>query len=478
MTSEVETTVVRGGTIWTGGATPEIHYGYDLVIENGEVATIEPNYKGRADLEVDAHDCLVAPGLINAHIHPGNSPRSRGLAEDSEPPDGAAFYHMTLPVQLHARNVLSAEDVLAIMEWDLIAMLCGGATTIVAEQFGPVDNWLRLVERIGLRCHLGLTYPNNVGAIGYIKDGEITSDTSGDVALDFEQGLRLHDRYHGAFDDRLRVHLSPHGPDTVPEELLRETKRQCKQRDIHAHLHLAQHTAERRTIAERSGGKSSVQYLNDIGFLGPDVMATHVTYVDDADIGILAQTGTHVVHASYRKAKEGIASPFWDFLKSGVNVAIATDSFSHDLIQDLKFAAMIGKIKGHQVGHPTAREVLGCATHGAAKALRRPDLGHLNPGARGDVVVISLLSPFNAPALDPVRALVYYSSASDIRHTLVNGQLLYSEGKIAGSDIDAIRRQTIEACHRLWQSAAEAGAMPAETNYRGEINLPFRVCPN
>ncbi len=466
MTSETETTVVRGGTIWTGGAKPEIHYRQDLVIENGEVAAIEPDYKGRADLEIDAHNCLVAPGLINAHVHPGNSPRSRGLAEDVEPPEGAAFYHMTLPVQLYARNVLSADDVLTIMEWDLIAMLCGGATTIVAEQFGPVDNWLRLVDRIGVRCHLGLTYPNDLGAIGFIKDGEITTDSTGDVALDLEQGLRLHDHYHGAFDDRLRVHLSPHGPDTVPEELLRETKRQCAERGIHAHLHLAQHLSERNTIAERSGGRTSVQYLNDIGFLGADVMATHVTFVDDDDIGILAETRTHVVHASYRKAKEGIASPFWDFLKRGVNVAIATDSFSHDLIQDLKFAAMIGKIRGSQVGHPTAREVLGCATQGAANALGRPDLGHLNPGARGDVTVISLLSPFNSPVLDPVRALVYYSSAADIRHTLVNGRLLYSEGKVAGSDVDAVRRRTIAACDRLWQSAAEGGAMPEGTRYK------------
>ena len=68
--------------------------------------------------------------------------------------------------------------------------------------------------------------------------------------------------------------------------------------------------------------------------------------------------------------------------------------------------------------------------------------------------------------VDPVRALVYYSSAADIRHTLVNGRLLYSEGKVAGSDVDAVRRRTIAACDRLWQSAAEGGAMPEGTRYK------------
>jgi cytosine/adenosine deaminase-related metal-dependent hydrolase len=171
------------------------------------------------------------------------------------------------------------------------------------------------------------------------------------------------------------------------------------------------------------------------------------------------------VHASYRKAKEGIASPFWDFLAGGVNVAIATDSFSHDLIQDLKLAAMIGKIRGGRVGHPNAREVLACATHGAARALGRADLGHLQPGARGDVTVIGMTSPFNSPVLDPVRALVYYSGASDIRCTLADGKVLYDRGRVAGSDVAAVRRRADEACRRLWQAASDGGAMPAGTSY-------------
>ncbi|MSO64228.1 MAG: hypothetical protein EXQ85_00225 [Alphaproteobacteria bacterium] len=98
MNDRSRVTVLRGRTIWTGGATPQTHYGSDLVIENGRVATIEPGYHGRADLEIDAVDCLLVPGLINAHVHPGNSPRSRGLAEDVDLPDDGAFYHMTLPV--------------------------------------------------------------------------------------------------------------------------------------------------------------------------------------------------------------------------------------------------------------------------------------------------------------------------------------------------------------------------------------------
>lgn len=457
-------TVVRNGTIWTGGPTPRIVQA-DLLVENGVVASIEPGYRGRADTEIDATHCLVAPGLINGHVHPGTTPRSRGLAEDTDLPEDGAFYHMTLPTQLHAGKVLSPADVAAIMEWDLIAMICGGATTIVAEQFGPTAAWLSFVERIPFRCHYGFTYPNNLGAIGYVEDGKLTASADANVAGDFQTGLALHDRYHDAHGGRLKIHLSPHGPDTVSTDILVESRREADRRGVGLHLHLAQHPAERKVVAAKSGGKTSVEYLEEIGFLGPDVMATHVTYVEDRDYGILARSGTHVVHASYRKAKEGIASPFWDFLSRGVNVAIATDSFSHDLITDLRLAAMIGKIRAGRVGHPSARDVLTCATWGAAKALGRPDLGHLNPGARGDVTILSLATPFNAPVLDPIRALVYYSNAGDIRHTLVDGELLYSNGRIAGCDIDTIRRISMDACHRLWTVAAEGGVMPKGTHY-------------
>lgn len=472
MSTQPFTTVVRNGTIWTGGAAPATIYDTDLVIEDGVVVTIEPRFRGRADVEIDAGHCLVAPGLINAHTHPGSTPRARGVAEDLDLGEGAAFYHSLIPLLRIGVNEVSKDDVQSIIEWDTIAMLLGGATTIVAEMIvkeesGSRAAWMELVERLGFRGQFGLTYPNRLSAIGFIKDGKVVLGDPGDVGAVLETGLGLYDRYNGSIGDRLRVHLSPHGPDTVPEEVLRETKRHCQERGMHAHLHLAQHESELETIRQRHD-KTPIEYLHDIGFLGPDVMATHVTFVNDSDIGLLAKTGTNVVHASYRKAKEGIASPYWDFLKRGINVAIATDSFSHDLIQDLKIAALLGKIRNHRVGEPAAEHVLRSATYGAAKALGRSDLGHLQPGARGDVIVVDMATPFNAPVFDPIRSLVYYSTAGDIRHTLVDGRPVVSEGKVIGTDMDAVRGRAMDACHRLWQRAVDEKALPPSVSYRNQ----------
>jgi 5-methylthioadenosine/S-adenosylhomocysteine deaminase len=468
-------TVVRGGSVWTGGADPRILSAHDVVIVDGMVAAIEPNFRGRSDIEIDAGGCMVAPGLINAHVHPGSTPRARGVAEDYPIASDGAFYHSLGSLLRTGVEEMAPNEFEAIIEWDAVAMLRGGATTIIAEMIVPASagahlQWIDVVQRFGFRGQLGLTYPSKLGAIGFVQDGRIVSADAGDVAAAFEDGLRLHDSHDGACDGRLRVHLSPHGSETVPEEVLRATAKACAERGINAHMHLAQHMAEYNAIQQRHG-KSPVQYLHDIGFLGPHVMATHVTYVDDSDIDILAKTGTHVVHAAYRKAKEGITSPFHEFLAKGVNVAIATDSFSHDLILDLKLACMLGKIRGGSVAQPTARQALMAATHGAAKALGRPDLGTLEPGARGDIVVVALDGPFAAPVFDPVRALVYYATAADIRHTLVDGRPVVTNGAVEGVDMDALRGRVTAACERLWSLAAERNVLPEGSTY-----TPFRTC--
>lgn len=460
-------TVIRNGTVWTGGEQPRLLHGHDVVIESGRVASLEPRFSGRSDLDVDAEGCVVIPGLINSHVHPGTSPRSRGLAEDITLPDGAAYYHMTMPVQMVSPEFISPEDLAPIVEWDCLAMLLGGATTIVAEQFGSADTWISLVDRLGFRSDLGKSFPSTYAAIGYYDKltGRVVLGDPGDIASGLAENLALHDRWHGAFDDRLRIHLSPHGPDTVPEEVLRETRRQADQRNITIHLHLAQHKLELETVARKSQGMSSVAYLDSIGFLGSDVMTTHCTYLQPGDFPILARTGTHCVHIAYRKAKEALTSPFWEFLDQGINVALATDSYSHDFILDMKFAAMLGKIRSGAGGRITAERVLRCATWGAAKALRRSDLGHLEPGAQGDAVIVDLTSVFNAPVFDPIKALVYYSTAANIRATLVSGRPVVMNGRVLGSDMERVRAYTTECCRRLWRGAADRGALPSGVFY-------------
>lgn len=459
MTAHAHTTVVRAGLVWTGGQEPELRGRTDILIEDGVVVALEPTYTGRADVEVDAEGCLVVPGLVNCHTHAGCSPQGRGISEDLDLPEAGAFYHSLIPLLGLCYTEATPEEFLALMEWDAIAMLRGGATTVCEENFGGAELWLDIVDRLGFRSNIGLTYPGNVSAIGYVKNGQIVRDAY-DVAAGFEAGLAFHDAHHGASGDRLRVHLSPHASDTVPEDVLRATKRAAAERGITIHLHLAQHLDEDRTI-RAAHGVSPVQYLEQIGFLGPEVLATHVTYTDADDWAAFARTGANVVHTAYRKAKEGLTSPLWEYLERGVNVCMATDSFSHDLVENVKLSALFGKVREHAVGRPRAEHVMSCATHGAARALARPDLGRIGVGARGDLLCLDTTDPFVAPLFDPLRNVVYYANHSCVRHTLVDGRPVVSERRVVGTDETAVRARATAASQRLWALAQERGALPA-----------------
>ena len=449
MTGSANVTVVRGGMIWSGvaGEAPVVA---DLVIEDGVIAAIEPDFAGAADVELDATSALVLPGLFNSHLHPGGSPLIRGIAEDMELPPNGAFFHNTAAVLGLGRSELSLEEYQSLIEWDCVAMLAGGATTLTTELLGVgyEQIWIDLVERLGFRCNLGLTYPHN-----------IIKPTPDEVAAGLRDGVALVDEHDGKFGGRLRVQLSPHGPDTVTDEALRETRRIASERGLNVHLHLAQHMGEVKTVQDRSGGLGPVAYLEKMGFLGPDVVATHGTYIEDGDIARLAASGATIVYCGYRKAKEALTTPFTEFLEGGVNVVLGTDTFSHDMIEDMKFGAILGKIRHGRVSRPTALDMVTCATASAARAMRRDDLGRLAPGCRGDVTIIGLASAFNTPALDPIKNLVYYSTASDIRHTLVDGQPVVLDGKVSNIDVTDVQRRATAAVTRLWELAQDKGVL-------------------
>lgn len=460
-----ETTVIRNGSVWTGVGTGVV--AADLVIEDGTVAALESPYRGRLDLEIDASNCLVMPGFINAHVHPGASPLLRGLAEDRDLPSGGAFYHSTIPVRRYGFQILTADQQRDIVAWDVAAMLLGGATTIVNEAFGGYVDFVELVDRLGFRSSVGLTYPANIGAIGYVQEGRIVRDQPSDIDQDFVRALGLHSELNGSCGGRLTVHLSPHGSDTVREDILVATAEEAETRDMTVHLHLSQHEEENRTILKRTGRRPT-EYLADLGFLGPRVAATHFTYTEEADWQMLASSGASMIHCSYRKAKEGLTSPLVEILSRGGNVALATDSFSHNLLEDLRMAAVLGKIRQRRVGSPTAVDVVRCLTAGGARALMRHDLGILAPGKRGDVTVVELNSPFSAPVLDHLRSAVYYGDSATVRHTLVNGRPVVMDGTLVGLDLQELAPRVAAACSQVWEGAMEEGLVtPQEEDTRG-----------
>jgi cytosine/adenosine deaminase-related metal-dependent hydrolase len=187
---------------------------------------------------------------------------------------------------------------------------------------------------------------------------------------------------------------------------------------------------------------------------------THVTFTDEDDRRLLAETASTVVHCPVRKAREAVITPFQEYVDMGINVALGTDSYSSDFVETIRATAMLGKIRQGRVGAATAQDVIDAATLGAARGLGRDDLGRIEPGAKADLVLIDLERPHNFPVIDPLVNFVHYSAGTDVTTVIVDGRVIVEDGVAVNTDEDALRERVRAATSRIYELGAGVGALP------------------
>jgi cytosine/adenosine deaminase-related metal-dependent hydrolase len=432
-----------------------------VVIRGNVIEQVCDRYDGLADVTINAEGRFLSPGFINAHVHVGAATYVRGLAEDRDLIPGSAFYHYVVPLIAVGAANFTEDEFGAVVEWDILEMIKKGATTILEENFDHYEVLVRTVERLGNRAYISPTYPSGHGNIGYVKDGKLCYDKprEGAVAQGLKRNIELHDKFDGTAEDRVRVRLSPTGPDTCPPEVLRATREAADCLGCGISIHASHHKTEIE-FCRKNFGASPIQHLANTGILGPDAMITHVTFTDDRDRLLLATSKSTVVHCSYRKAREAVIAPFYEYLKQGINVALGTDSYSSDITETIKMAAVLGKIRIARVGAPTSSAAFDAATLGGARGLGRGDLGRIEPGARADLVIVNLTKPHNFPVIDPLKNFVYYSSGTDVETVLVDGKVIVDRGCAVNTNEDDLRQRVRAAVQRIWSIAQREGVVP------------------
>jgi cytosine/adenosine deaminase-related metal-dependent hydrolase len=441
-----------------------------VVYEDDRIVHVGKSYDGKTDDVVEARGQLVLPGLINIHavasiciVHF----RIDGVGEGGSPRTKEAM----MEGLRNPRAYLDGEDLRTSARFCFAELLKGGATTIgEITAFGstglqpPREQAEVLSETAGEMCARAyISHP-------YI-DGKTYRDEGGThYYFDEEAGLkalgeavRFCDEYEGAYDDRLRTMLFPYMFDACSEGLLRETRRVAQEKNLPVHMHTAQYLPEYYESLRRYG-KTPVHFLHDIGFLAPRTILTHLLYTsynpvspapntvtrDLRDIEMLARTGVTLGHTPAVWARVGLMlNSYARFRDARVNIAIGTDSFPMDMLMEMRYAAIMGKVADRHRAAVTAGDVFNAATLGGAKALGRPDLGRLAPGAKADLLIVDLTGIHTALTYDPIKTLVYFASQRDIETVIVDGKTVVEGGRIPGLDEEALAREANEV-NRRW----------------------------
>ncbi len=383
------------------------------------------------DETLDASGGLVIPGLVNAHTHVAMT-LFRGYADDKPLSDW--LQEDIWPVE----SALQPGDVAAGARLGIAEMIRSG-TTAFADMYFEMDQVAEVVDETGMRARLGH------GCITVGKDEAAAHD-------DFDEGLNFARAYDGAADGRVRTMLTPHSLTTVDEAYYREYVPTARKENIPVHVHANETTDEVDPIVEERGERP-LEYAEDLGVLAEDSFVAHGVHLDETEIDLLADSGTSVIHcpASNMKLASGMA-PVQKLLDAGVNVGIGTDGAASnndlDMFDELRDAAMIGKLAADDASAVPAQAAVRMATEGSARALGF-DSGRVESGANADLAVVDLEVPHLTPQHDLVSHLAYAARGSDVRHTVCDGQVLMEDRELRTMDLAATRARASERAAAL-----------------------------
>lgn len=220
-------------------------------------------------------------------------------------------------------------------------------------------------------------------------------------------------------------------------------------------IHLAQSPREQQEILKRSG-KRVTHYLNDLGLLGPQMIAGHCVFLDESEMDLLAKTDTQVAHLSGSNAKAGKKAPINELLTRGMNIGLGTDNMSGDMVEIMRMALCIARLRTENNQALRAMDILEMATINGAKALGMQDqIGSLEVGKKADLVVVDTLQPHWTPLIDPVANLVHGGLGTDVSLVMVDGEILVENCQVKSIDTEAVLRQAQQSSLALWKKMGE-----------------------
>ncbi|MEM7093203.1 MAG: amidohydrolase [Actinomycetota bacterium] len=396
--------------------------------------------QGQAGEVIDASGHALMPGMTNAHTHLFQT-FFRGLADDKPLLDW--LRNCIWPGAVH----LDADAAYLAGLVGMIENLRTGATAILDHQYVHVDPSIddaicRAADESGVRYLLARGWADR-------NYPEIMCETPEQV-LSHTEGLR--DQWHGYDDNRIRIELAPLLPWGCTAEAMQETVAKTREWGAGTHIHCAE-TDEEVQLNLEERGLRHIEWLDEIGVLGPDFQLAHSVWLDDGELDLIAEAGASVVSCPVSNMYLASGVPrILDMRARGINIALASDgpgsNNRQDMFEVLKSTVLLQKVHHLDAMALQPEDSLTMACRGGAQTFgTADDTGVLAVGRKADVVMVDLRSVFIAPVHRVPSALVFNASPADVSDVWVDGRRCVAGG-----------RSTIVDEHELLEAAHEAAA--------------------
>ena len=412
----------------------------DRIAAVGDAHVLGEQYSN-AETVVDGNGKVVMPGFVSAHNHVGYAV-FRGRAEDiGHAPTHRLYLPMSGVIAQEERQVIGA---LAVTE-----LLRGGVTTILemeedAELFAP------FIESSGIRALIGVMV-NDVNLEALARGETVFDAAVRDQQLDQANGLA--ERWHGRANGRIQAVMAATGLSTSSPGLLQGLRQGADEKGLRLSAHLG---FGERDLVQRIHGMAQFDFAGAHGMLGPNVVAVHCYEVDDDEVSILAQSGTHLAHCPHMNQFRGEVAPIQAMRAKGMQVGLGIDNYFSDYFEVLRSCLASARIRAHDPEILSAPEVLALGTIDAARVLGLDqEIGSIEPGKKADLQLVNMQRLGLTPVNDPVTTLVYHGHAKDVDMVLVDGEVVVSDGMVRTADQDDLVVRAGDAADAAWTRFAE-----------------------
>lgn len=405
-----------------------------LLIKNDVISEISDNIdESNADKIIDASGKILLPGFVNTHTHLSMT-LFRGLADDLSLDSWLNDHIWPMEANLNG-------------EYCYIGALLGAVeliksgTTTFSDMYFYMEDVARAIDEAGIRAVL---------SYGMIDFGDAERREN-----EIKENLSLFEACDGMADGRIKVFFGPHSPYTASEELLIKVRELANEYNMGIHIHVSETQKEINDITSEKGLRP-FEYLDKIGFLGPDVVAAHSVWLSDDEIEIIKKNNVKISHnpCSNMKLASGIA-PVSKLIENDICVSIGTDGASSnnnlDLIEELKTASLLQKVSTLDPKVLNSDESVAMGTIKGAEALGLDDeIGSIEVGKKADIILIDTNCANMIPDSSTLSSnIIYSANGSNVDTTICNGKILMENKKLTVLDEDEIYAKARQAIKEL-----------------------------
>lgn len=440
------TTRFENGIVVTLGENNRVLWNAAVVTE-GELVTAVGDAAEMKRLYPDAEavDCsgkIILPGFICAHHH-FYSTMARGMSIPGEPAEN--FVQILERLWWKVDRAILDEDILLSAQLPLIDCIRNGTTTIIDHHASPSmrDGSLDMIEgavrQAGLRTSLCYEVSDR-----NVKGGGIAEN---------ERFIKK----IGQGDGQIAAMMGLHASFTVSDETVETCVGIAREHGVGCHIHVAEDAADRQDSLSRYG-VPTVNRLHRLGVTGEKSIFVHCVHVDEAEMDILAETGTIVVHNPESNMNNAVGvTPLLTMLKKGVLVGLGTDGMNSDMLAQMRAAYLLHRLANRdpRVAFMEAPTLLLQNNRQIARRQFGLTLGEIAEGRPADLAILDYHPPTPLSEANFFGHLIFGLVDATVDTTVCRGQILMRGKKILTMDEERIAARSRQLAPQMWKRLQE-----------------------